>query len=168
MGGGIYWKGVFIRIHTVSDAWNLGSLTRCTYLCSFFCLNSNIWAMSWENLFIAYANNKGADQPAHPHSLISAYVVRCLGSMIPTLAKSKISGFELVSGPERTAWSLNMLQTPKTGFLVTWLIWHLQFVGWFHSACLTEGLSSWRSSEEWNLENRYFTPYMPSGLVYPY
>ena len=23
-----------------------------------------IWAMSWENLFCAYANNKGADQPA--------------------------------------------------------------------------------------------------------
>ena len=24
-----------------------------------------------------YANNKGADQPAHPRSLISAFVVRC-------------------------------------------------------------------------------------------
>ena len=32
------------------------------------------WAMSWENLFMPYANNKGADQPAHPHSLISAFV----------------------------------------------------------------------------------------------
>ena len=27
-----------------------------------------------------YANNKGADQPAHPHILISAFVVRCLNS----------------------------------------------------------------------------------------
>ena len=26
----------------------------------------------------AYANNKGADQPAHPRSLISTFVVRCL------------------------------------------------------------------------------------------
>ena len=24
-----------------------------------------------------YANNKGADQPAHPRSLISAFIVRC-------------------------------------------------------------------------------------------
>ena len=29
-----------------------------------------------------YANNKGADQPAHPRSLISAFVVRCLDSII--------------------------------------------------------------------------------------
>ena len=27
---------------------------------------------------MSYANNKGADQPAHPRSLISACVVRCL------------------------------------------------------------------------------------------
>ena len=37
-----------------------------------------IWATSWENLFVAYANNKGADQAAHPRSLISAFVVRWL------------------------------------------------------------------------------------------
>ena len=29
---------------------------------------------------MSYANNKGADQPAHLHSLISAFVVRCLDS----------------------------------------------------------------------------------------
>ena len=28
-------------------------------------------------------NNKGADQPAHPHSLISTFVIRCLDSIIP-------------------------------------------------------------------------------------
>ena len=38
-----------------------------------------------------YANNKGADQPAHPCSLISTFVLHCLDSIIPTLAKSKIS-----------------------------------------------------------------------------
>ena len=37
-----------------------------------------------------YANNKGADQPMHPHSLISAFVVCCLDSIIPIFAKSKI------------------------------------------------------------------------------
>ena len=38
--------------------------------------NSSIpnWATSWENLLMTYANNKGADQPAHPRSLISAFV----------------------------------------------------------------------------------------------
>ena len=30
---------------------------------------------------MSYANNKGADQPAHPRSLISAFVVRCLESI---------------------------------------------------------------------------------------
>ena len=40
-----------------------------------------------------YANNKGADQPAHPRSLISTFVVRCLDSMICILAISKVSGF---------------------------------------------------------------------------
>ena len=38
-----------------------------------------------------YENNKDADQPAHPRSLVSAFVVRCLNSIIPILAKSKIS-----------------------------------------------------------------------------
>ena len=35
---------------------------------------------------MTYANNKGADQPAHPHSLISAIVVCCLDSMICILS----------------------------------------------------------------------------------
>ena len=40
-----------------------------------------IWATSWENLLVPYANKKDADQPAHPCSLISAYVVPCLDSI---------------------------------------------------------------------------------------
>ena len=36
-----------------------------------------------ENMCVmSYANNKGADQPAHPRSLISAFVVRFLDSII--------------------------------------------------------------------------------------
>ena len=41
-----------------------------------------------------YANNKGADQPAgiaHPRSVISTFVVHCLGSIILLLAKSEMS-----------------------------------------------------------------------------
>ena len=51
----------------------------------------NKWATSWENMFMPYANNKGADQPAHPRSLISAFVVRCLDGIIPLLAIAEIS-----------------------------------------------------------------------------
>ena len=39
-----------------------------------------------------YANNKGADQPAHPRSLISAFVVRSLNS-ISLASSSEISRF---------------------------------------------------------------------------
>ena len=63
-----------------------------------------------ENLLLSYANNKGektcfchmrttkvnnkgADQPAHPRSLISTFVVRWLDSIIPLLAISEISSF---------------------------------------------------------------------------
>ena len=41
------------------------------------------WATSWEKsvFFLSYVNNKGADQPAHPRSLISAFIVRCLDTL---------------------------------------------------------------------------------------
>ena len=38
-------------------------------------------------------NNKGADQPAHPDSLISAFAVSLLENTISRLAKSKILNF---------------------------------------------------------------------------
>ena len=49
------------------------------------------------------------------HILISAFVVRCLDSIIPLCAESKISGPNLVSVAEQAALSLTWLQTPKTG-----------------------------------------------------
>ena len=52
-------------------------------------------------MFSSYANNKGADQPAHLGSLISAFVVRCLDSIIPLLAVSKISRLKLASVAEK-------------------------------------------------------------------
>ena len=39
------------------------------------------------------ANNTSADQPAHPRSLISAFVIRVLKSTISKLATSEISVF---------------------------------------------------------------------------
>ena len=37
-----------------------------------------------------YAKNKDADQPAHPHSLISVFVIRCLDSITPVVSISEI------------------------------------------------------------------------------
>ena len=39
----------------------------------------------------SYANNKGAAQPAHSRSLISAFVVRCLDSIISVDSIAEIS-----------------------------------------------------------------------------
>ena len=64
-----------------------------------------------------YAINNNADQPAHPHSLISAFVVRrCLDSIIAILSKSEIT--RLKRAGLHVTWS----DAPKAGFLVTWLI----------------------------------------------
>ena len=52
--------------------------------------------------FMPYANNQGADQPAHPHSLISAFVVRYVDSLMPILGKFKISSLQLGSVAEQT------------------------------------------------------------------
>ena len=51
------------------------------------------WASSCETCLMSYTNNKGADQTAHPRSLISTFVVHCLDSMICILAISKVSRF---------------------------------------------------------------------------
>ena len=48
----------------------------------------NNWAMSCENLFMPYVNNKGADQPMH---------LRSLDSIIPLVSLTKISSLYLAS-----------------------------------------------------------------------
>ena len=50
-----------------------------------------MWATSWENLFMPYANNKGADPPAI-RAVWSAPLLY-LYSLISIIAKSKISIF---------------------------------------------------------------------------
>ena len=63
-----------------------------------------------------FANNKGADQPAHPRRLISAFVIRFLESTISKLATSEISIFQLVPEAEETGLSLALSQTPEDRF----------------------------------------------------
>ena len=79
---------------------------------------SYTWATWWENLFMPYTNNKGIDQPAHSRSLISAFVVCCLDSVIPLDSISKIWSLCLASVAAKAGLSLPWLQTPKIGFLV--------------------------------------------------
>ena len=77
-----------------------------------------------------YANIKGADQPVHPHNLISVFVVHCLDSIIPLVSIPKISSLYLASVAAQADFSLTWLQTPKTDFLMMWPICH---PGWDYS-----------------------------------
>ena len=59
-------------------------------------LNTNLQLLKVEPVhekmyLMSYVNNKGADQPAHPRSLISAFVVRCLDSIISLDSIAEIS-----------------------------------------------------------------------------
>ena len=75
------------------------------------------WASTRENLSSGIANNTGADQPGHTPSLISAFVIRFLESIICKLATGEFSIFYLVSVAEETGLKLTLSETPKTGFL---------------------------------------------------
>ena len=66
-----------------------------------------------------YANNKGADQPAHPLRLISTFVVHFLDSIIPLVSTSEISSLNLASVAVQAGLGFTGSQTPKTGFLMT-------------------------------------------------
>ena len=65
---------------------------------------------------LPYAKNKGADQAAHPRSLISAFVVRCLDSIIFLLALAEISTPSLVSSAEQTGFESHLVGNPKDRF----------------------------------------------------
>ena len=60
-----------------------------------------------KNCLRGFANNTGADQPAHPLSLISAFVIRFPESFICKLASGEISIFKLVSVAEETRFVVN-------------------------------------------------------------
>ena len=63
-----------------------------------------------------YANNKGADQPAHPRSLISVFVVRCLDSVMSLVSVTKISSLMLVSVAAQAGLCLAWSETPEDTF----------------------------------------------------
>ena len=65
---------------------------------------------------MSYANNKGADQPAHPRSLISAFVVRFLDRVMSLVSVTKIPSLMLASVAEQADLSLTWSETPKDSF----------------------------------------------------
>ena len=71
---------------------------------------------------LPYVNNKGADQLAHPCSLISICVVHCLDCIIPPVSIPEISSLYLASVTGQASLSLAWSQTPKIGFFMMRLI----------------------------------------------
>ena len=63
-----------------------------------------------------YANKKGAGQPAHPRSLISTFVVRCLDSIISLVSRSEISRSKLVSVAAQAGLNVTWSQTLEDTF----------------------------------------------------
>ena len=62
-----------------------------------------------------YVNNKCSHQTVHPHSLISN-AVHCFDSIIPIVAKPKVSSLSLVSVAEQTGLSLTWSHTTEDRF----------------------------------------------------
>ena len=65
---------------------------------------------------MSYANNKGADQPEHPRSPISDFVIRCLDSIIPLLAIAEISRLQLASAAKPGRFESLLVANPKGRF----------------------------------------------------
>ena len=63
-----------------------------------------------ETCLRGFANNSGADQPAHPRSLISAFVICDLES---TRSKPATSEISVVSVAEETGFSLVFVGNPE-------------------------------------------------------
>ena len=65
---------------------------------------------------MSYANNKGADQTAHSRSLISAFVVRCLDSIISLDSIAEISRLWLASVAAQAGLGVIWSETPEDTF----------------------------------------------------
>ena len=89
---------------------------------------------------MSYANNKGADQPAHLDSLISAFVVRCLDSVMSLVSVTKISNLRLASVAEQAGLSLTWSETPKDTFSHDEAHMHCYTSSW---CCVQFGSGDW-------------------------
>ena len=85
---------------------------------------------------ISYANNKVADQPAHPRSLISAFVVSCLDSIISLDSMAEMSRLYIASVATQAGLCLAWSESPEDTFyrVVVQL-----YISWFHFESQTTG-----------------------------
>ena len=67
------------------------------------------WTATVETLTLLCENNKGVYQHAHRRSLISAFVIRLLESIMAPLAWCKIQIFKLVSVAEQTGLTISFM-----------------------------------------------------------
>ena len=65
---------------------------------------------------ISYANNKD-NQPAHPRSMISIFVVHCLGSTTSLVVIFEISRLQLASVTEQAGLNLTWSKIPEDVFV---------------------------------------------------
>ena len=65
---------------------------------------------------MSYVNNKGTGQPVHARSLIRAFVVHCLDSVMSLVSVTTISSLMLASVAEQASLSLTWLETPEDTF----------------------------------------------------
>ena len=81
-------------LSTRPETKNLNLFYKCIFLseCTALSLGS-IWPRRDKACLREFANNTDADQPAHLHSLISAFVIRFLERIISKLATIKFSYF---------------------------------------------------------------------------
>ena len=87
---------MFIRIliYSTAKAYTFDNIQRNVYVIK-LTITKDVFILNESGhekiCLMSYVNNKGADQPAHPRSLISTFVVRCLDSIISLDSIAKIS-----------------------------------------------------------------------------
>ena len=83
---------VYARV-SIFHTWKNGSKTALrTTVFFLWCQNRRQCEPGHKKMcLLSYANNKGADQPAHPRRVISAFIIRCLDSIISLDSTSEIS-----------------------------------------------------------------------------
>ena len=70
-----------------------------------------------ENLSLGFMNSKGADQPVHPRSPISAYAIHLIENIESKLATSELAIFQVISVAPQFGLRMAWLENLKTDFL---------------------------------------------------
>ena len=68
---------------------------------------------------------QGTDQPAHPRSLISIFIVRCLHSIIPLVSISEISSLYLAPGAEQVGNTKDRFSCDEAHLSQLMRLWYL-------------------------------------------